>query len=216
MVVCLVALAALYSVQLMALNLEFYRSHWVRLGVPHDAGMDLQELSRGGKALMDYFVGNISSPQIETTVYGTPRLLYNELELRHLEDVRTLFAKGFRLQQILLASGLLSGLYLFLSSRLGSLAKPLMVAGFLGIGLLLLLAVPAKADFGSWWTRFHLMAFTNDLWLLDPDTDWLIRIFPEGFFFSAIKKIGFTYMGFCAAYAFLGFLVRHLASNHRH
>ncbi|MGI6643659.1 MAG: TIGR01906 family membrane protein [Bacillota bacterium] len=215
-VICLVVVGVLHSVQLMALDLEFYTSQWVQLGVPHDTGMDLQELSRSGRSLIDYLVGSISSPQIETTVFGSPRLLYNELELQHLEDVRELFAKGFRFQQILLVGLLLGGLYLAWSYRLKSLSKPLMTAGFIGVGLLLLLALPAKIDFGRWWTRFHIIAFANDLWLLDPSTDWLIRMFPEGFFVSAIQRIGITYLGFCAAYVLLGFLVGHLASNHGH
>ena len=32
---------------------------------------------------------------------------------------------------------------------------------------------------------FHVIAFTNDLWKLDPARDYLIMMFPEGFFFDA-------------------------------
>jgi uncharacterized membrane protein len=29
------------------------------------------------------------------------------------------------------------------------------------------------------------MSFSNDLWLLDPSKDYLIMMFPQGFFFDA-------------------------------
>ena len=39
-----------------------------------------------------------------------------------------------------------------------------------------------QADFGTLFTRFHLLAFTNDLWLLNPETDLMIRMLPQEFF----------------------------------
>ena len=32
---------------------------------------------------------------------------------------------------------------------------------------------------------FHLVSFDNDLWILDPRRDYLIMMFPQGFFFDA-------------------------------
>ena len=48
----------------------------------------------------------------------------------------------------------------------------------------------AMIDFNSIFYFFHIMSFSNDLWLLDPATDYLIMMFPEGFFFdSAILMV---------------------------
>jgi len=40
---------------------------------------------------------------------------------------------------------------------------------------------------------FHHMFFTNDFWMLDPSTDMLINIVPEGFFRDTVFYIGFLY-----------------------
>ena len=40
-------------------------------------------------------------------------------------------------------------------------------------------------DFDALWTRFHQIAFRNDLWQLDPSRDYLIMLFPEPFWFTA-------------------------------
>ncbi len=48
----------------------------------------------------------------------------------------------------------------------------------LGLGTLL--------NFDRLFLQFHLLSFANDFWLLDPTKDYLIMLFPEGFWFDAI------------------------------
>ena len=49
-------------------------------------------------------------------------------------------------------------------------------------------------DFHRYFMIFHEIFFKNDLWLLDPDTDLLIRMLPEGFFLDMAKRIGFIFL----------------------
>ena len=51
-------------------------------------------------------------------------------------------------------------------------------------------AVLAYTGFEDAWRQFHFLAFTNDLWELDPDTDHLIQMFPQGFWFDITLLIG--------------------------
>ena len=44
------------------------------------------------------------------------------------------------------------------------------------------------ADFTAFWTAFHHMFFTNDLWLLDPRVDRMILICPEQLFFGIVVR----------------------------
>jgi integral membrane protein (TIGR01906 family) len=48
----------------------------------------------------------------------------------------------------------------------------------LGLGML--------ADFDWLFRQFHFLSFTNDLWMLDPTRDYLIMLFPGGFWFDAL------------------------------
>ncbi len=52
------------------------------------------------------------------------------------------------------------------------------------------LIVLACIDFDSLFILFHRIAFTNDLWLLNPQTDLLIRLMPIEFFISYAAIIG--------------------------
>ena len=57
------------------------------------------------------------------------------------------------------------------------------------MGLAGALAFYAFLDFNEFWTMFHHIFFRNDLWLLDPNTDVLIMMVPETFFFNLVFRI---------------------------
>ena len=47
----------------------------------------------------------------------------------------------------------------------------------------------AAIDFNSFWIQFHYLFFTNDLFFLDPNTEILINMVPEQFFFDLVMRI---------------------------
>ena len=67
------------------------------------------------------------------------------------------------------------------------------------VGLFLALAAIfgglIATDFNKYFVLFHEIFFDNDLWLLDPDTDLMIRMLPEGFFFDMVIRIGVIFIG---------------------
>ena len=54
-------------------------------------------------------------------------------------------------------------------------------------------ASEAASDFSRYFIMFHHIFFTNDLWILDPSTDMLINIVPEGFFMDTAARIAFLF-----------------------
>ena len=57
------------------------------------------------------------------------------------------------------------------------------------VALVVLVGIASAVDFDALWTRFHQVAFRNDLWLLDPTRDYLIMLFPEPFWFAATIRM---------------------------
>ena len=60
-------------------------------------------------------------------------------------------------------------------------------------------ALWAAMDFDAAFVFFHEMLFTNDLWLLNPATDLLIRICPSSMFMAMggrILLLGFVWAAF--------------------
>jgi integral membrane protein (TIGR01906 family) len=60
------------------------------------------------------------------------------------------------------------------------------------VGVVVLVGVLSLLDFDGLWTRFHQVAFRNDMWLLDPRTDYLIMLFPEPFWFTGTMRMALT------------------------
>jgi integral membrane protein (TIGR01906 family) len=60
--------------------------------------------------------------------------------------------------------------------------KAAIYGAYSSILLVIFTAVASAINFNYVFTVFHEILFTNDLWLLDPRTDNLIRMMPEGLF----------------------------------
>ena len=61
----------------------------------------------------------------------------------------------------------------------------------LGVWLVIgvLLGVAFSIDFTTCFTIFHKLFFTNNLWIFNPETDYMIRMLPEGFFSDMVIRI---------------------------
>ena len=68
-------------------------------------------------------------------------------------------------------------------------------------GITAVLAAIISTDFTKYFIMFHHIFFHNDLWILDPATDMLINIVPEGFFSDTVLHIGITFF-LCVAVVF--------------
>jgi integral membrane protein (TIGR01906 family) len=147
------------------------------------SGVELKKVSNG---LISYF--NSDEEYIDLTVEKNGRtfILFNEREAEHLKDVKALFHLDYRLLIITLVYGVV---YIALNYVLWKDKRRIWWGLALGGGLTLALLASAgliiAIDFSWFFYQFHIISFANDLWLLDPTTDYLIMLFPEGFWFDA-------------------------------
>jgi integral membrane protein (TIGR01906 family) len=125
---------------------------------------------------------------IQTRIFGVEQDLFSSKEIAHMKDVK-------KLVQGVYVLAIASALYLVVMILIGFarqrgrftqlLAKRLTMGGGLTLGLLILFGAVAAIGFDSLFIKFHELSFANDFWQLDPRTDYLVRIFPENFWFDA-------------------------------
>jgi len=85
-----------------------------------------------------------------------------------------------------------------------------MITAIIPISLLAILLLLMAIDFYKYFTYFHEIFFTNDLWLLNPKTDILIQMLPLEFFSSiAYKVVGFFIVELLALFSTGILLSRH-------
>ncbi|MBE5807884.1 MAG: DUF1461 domain-containing protein [Clostridiales bacterium] len=104
-----------------------------------------------------------------------------------------LACRMLRLERLAAASAL-AAMFLALRGQTGR-ARPAWFALTLVLLPFTVFAVWACLDFDAAFTFFHRRLFSNDLWLLDPRTDLLIRICPESMFMSMGLRIALTSAG---------------------
>jgi integral membrane protein (TIGR01906 family) len=141
---------------------------------------------------------------------GARRPLFNEREIVHMEDVQKLMQAVFRV-------GALAGLYAALCAagmllwRRGAALRPLGRLLLWGAGLtfggLVLVASLSLVDFSELFVRFHELSFRNDFWMLDPRTDYLVILFPEGFWLDVTLRIAAMTAGEAAVIGIAGLVL---------
>ena len=156
------------------------------------SGVEEQGLREVGAGLRDYFNSLDEPLDIRARVYGEERALFNDREVHHMRDVK-------RLVWGVYAIAVLTGLYLAwcaawtLTSGDGDalrrLARRSVWGGGITVAVIVLFGVFALTGFAALFTLFHQVSFTNDLWQLDPRTDYLLVLFPLGFWFDATVTV---------------------------
>ena len=163
-----------------------------RYNIVEWTGIERDELLSAGRQVRDYFKNDEGLLDVRVFVQGVRRSIYNEREILHMRDVKSLVKAVYSAQQI-------TGIYLVLFAAVGlaifrrpflaPLVRLLRLGGMATLGLVLLVGFGSILGFDRLFHTFHLISFSNDLWQLDPRTDMLIRMFPQGFFFDATIAI---------------------------
>ncbi len=183
------------SIQIPAFSMTFYKYEYKKLAVPDRVQMSNEDLYTVTKHMLSYLKGKEKSLNVETTVNGQIRHFFNDRELAHMADVLQLFKLGFTIRNIALSLIVITYLILALCKvPLTFVLK--FYRAFFSIFLVLIGALTASIafDFSSFFTLFHKLSFSNDLWLLDPRTDLLINIVPQGFFIDISIVLGSIFL----------------------
>lgn len=181
-------------------SLWLYKYGFDKYGVSQTTGLAPSELEKAAKGLIDYF--NSGDETISLTVMkdAKPLTLFNEREVAHLRDVKGLFRLFYWVALGTLVYAMVYvGFSLFWWQDRRRLAGGLFGGSCLTLVLMFVLGLGTLLNFDWLFWQIHLISFTNKLWLLDPTRDYLIRLFPQGFWYD-------TFL-FCALATALGAVI---------
>lgn len=181
-----------------------------RYAPPEETGLPAEYYAPMARMIAGYLRGETAQFQYTYAIGSAECRAFNQKEQRHMADVQGLFRLA---KQVLVLGGMallpLLGLSLWRMGR--GLLRGIRNGLIAVLALAGIVAIWAAADFNSLFILFHQMAFTNDLWWLDPRTDLLIRLMPTDFFVSYAALIG----GVWATAMGLAALITHLLAKER-
>lgn len=169
--------------------LPLYRYGFEKYNIGKVTHISAEQLDQAAVMMVRYLGGQSDTPQLIVDKNGKAALLYNEKELIHLADVRVITDIFRILLVVSLITLLMIGILLFYRSGTGQLTRGLRYGAIIMLVFTGVLIVWAVLDFDSLFYLFHILSFNNDLWLLDPAHDYLIMMFPQGFFNDATMLI---------------------------
>ena len=162
-------------------------------------GIEPRELTRISEEIKSYFNNSEERLDVQAVDDGREQELFSEREILHMGDVKGLVrGVGFwqRVSFFTIVGAALAALFVIGRRRaLAAVGRGLVGGSVLTFGILAALGIGSLISFDELFNRFHLIGFSNDLWLLDPRTDNLIRIFPQGFFLDATLIIAGLTLG---------------------
>ena len=169
----------------------FYKKEYQKYEVTEDLDMNIDHVMYVTEHMMNYLIGKEEKLSVVTTVEGKEQDFFNERDRLHMRDVRNLFLGGIKVGGVCLivAAAILT---MFKKrekdwKRLFCRAYSIALGVWLVIGVLL--GIAFSIDFTTCFTIFHKLFFTNNLWIFNPETDYMIRMLPEGFFSDMVIRI---------------------------
>lgn len=174
-------------------NENYYEKMYDKLAVADTLSITNKELFEVNDKLLSYIKGQENNLDYSIEINGRIEEFFNQREKDHMIDVQDLYLNANKIRIVSFSIALLSFVFAFINKIKKNefaevLGKVLLSYGFI-IGSILIYAV---LDFDSFWTTFHHLIFSNDLWLLDHRTDRLINMVPLEFFMGIVFRILLT------------------------
>ncbi|PKM95671.1 MAG: TIGR01906 family membrane protein [Firmicutes bacterium HGW-Firmicutes-1] len=179
------------SVNIIVYNMDYYKWHYEKRDIDINTGMEMNDLVMVTEKLLNYLKNDDDNLNMKKLINGKVEEVFGDREKSHMVDVKkmSVAATATRNYGAILVIAIITlayinnkklFLYILSSIKYVFIGTTAIV---LGIGALLLI------DFNKYFTIFHEIFFTNDLWLLDPQTDILINMVPEVFFFNTAMLV---------------------------
>lgn len=173
-------------VRVGAQEIRLYEYGFDKYNITQRTGLEREELLKAARGLIHYFNSDEEPIQVQVVKDGEEFELFNQREKIHLKDVKGLIGLGYRLHWVSLAYVLIYILcfLIFRRQQWRGLARSVVIGSSITLGLIAASGIATLLNFEQVFLQFHLISFDNPYWQLDPTKDYLIMMFPQGFFYD--------------------------------
>lgn len=193
------------SIEINAYNVNYFTKSYEKYNIEHITSKSSEDLNIITLDLIKYLKNIGGNELLEPH--------FNEREILHMEDVQHLFNLERIVKYVSILTSFLIVLYFIKKEKILIIGKTLFYGLFSNYILLSILGVFIALDFNKYFTYFHQIFFSNELWLLDPMTDLMIQMLPEEFFIGMAKNIGLSFFLYLAIIQVIGFLIMRRDKN---
>ena len=181
------------SISIMCFNTDFYRYEYAKNNVAEKINISDNDLMKATDVLLGYIKNSNDSLDVDVKIGDNIEKMFNQREIDHMVDVKNLYQKALKVMYVSIgaAMGILFYFLLFEKRYLSFLTRGFLRVLYTVLMLLSFFGIWIFTDFTSFWNWLHTLLFTNDLWLLDPRTSFMINMLPEIIFNQLVLAIVF-------------------------
>lgn len=187
----------LASVSTSVFEVDFYSDVQAKNNVAQKMNLSEKELEEATLVSLLYTKGYTSDLSYNIERNGKVRDLYSSQDKEHMIDVANLYSSAYK-TMIFSAVGILVCTLILIFKRkqvtVFTLTETINKTSLYTLIFTAFIGVFAYINFNVFWTMFHKVFFSNDLWLMDPSVDALVNLFPEQLFMALVFKILFRFL----------------------
>ncbi len=192
-------------------DISFYLEQYEENNTTQYTGMSLEDLEKTTVVLIDYLndFSKEKTLDLQVVEFGEEVNVFDNRETMHMIDVRDLYQNFLILNIALFVLSILGSAFLFYLDKKNFIRRLFkgyefsLAFTFITIALL---GFIFTINFNWFWTNFHHVFFTNDLWLLDASISTMINMFPLEFFYSICFSIVAKIIILCLSFYFILFV----------
>jgi integral membrane protein (TIGR01906 family) len=191
--VALVLLLVTTNVRFTTNSLWLYEQLFDNNHVSARTGISMAELRHVGATIQEYFASDTEPLVVVAEINGTSVSLFGDDEAAHMADVKKLFVKTFRLQAVsalVLAVTVAAAAYTQRRRALSTVGSWLSRGSIIAAAAIVVIGVASVVAFRQVFLLFHYIGFPEGNFTFSTQTDYLVRIFPNGFWSDITFVIG--------------------------
>ena len=172
-----------------------YRNGFQRYNTATRSGITDPDLIIIGAELRRYFNTSAEPLAVRTPIYDIEQDVFNAREIAHMYDVKRLVRGTYWValgSALWILATLAAGFAMQRSEYIGPAARLVVWGGAVTLLAVVGVGLASIAAFEQLFLLFHQLSFANDLWILNPYTDYLLILFPGGFWFDATMRVALT------------------------
>lgn len=187
------------SIEVNSYNKDFFQASYEKNKVVEITNLSMDELMDITDNIIVYLKNEGGNDLLEP--------YFNQREILHMEDVQKLYIINRWIRNIgILLLALITFSYIK-NKEVFQMGKNIFNGIFIIYIFLGFLAISYILNFQKSFLFFHKIFFRNDLWILDPRRDLMIKMLPENFFMEMARNIFFLYVFSLILVQILGFII---------
>jgi len=182
------------SFEMITFSDWIYELNWERNNITYKTNLDKEQLNSASEQIKDYFKNDQEKIEISLQQPGiTVSNLFNQKEIDHMVDVKNLVKATLLFEKISLFFIFFSIVIISFKNGFNQLFNFIFNIVYKSLliwsGIFLVILSGIIINFNATFILFHKIFFRNDLWILDPRSDYLLIMFPEKFFLEVCLTI---------------------------